>query len=112
MDREKLLELVRSYHENKDFINNEETAKLALVVPLLRLLGYDPNNPREVRLEYCADFAQCDGKKLPDRMDFALFDPTGAKPLMVVETKPLGYDLKSRSRQLARYIGQTSACLD
>lgn len=76
------------------------------MVPFIRLLGYDPGLPREVRLEYSADFVQGDGKKLPDRMDFAIFDQTGLKPLIVIETKPLGTDLKSRAQQLARYLSQ------
>jgi len=106
MDTEKLRDLVRRYQENKEYITNEETAKMALVVPFVRALGYDPNSPREVRLEYCADFAQGDGKKFPDRMDFAIFDKNGQKPLMVIETKPLGTNLQSNSYQLARYVSQ------
>ncbi|MBZ4374813.1 type I restriction enzyme HsdR N-terminal domain-containing protein [Corallococcus sp. AS-1-6] len=106
MDANQLLELVKRYQDSKAFISNEETAKLALVVPFIRLLGYDPGLPREVRLEYAADFVQGDGKKLPDRMDFAIFDQTGQKPLIVIETKPLGTDLKSRAQQLARYLSQ------
>lgn len=106
MDANQLLELVQRFHEQKDFIGNEETAKVALVIPFIRLLGYDPGIPREVRLEYAADFTVGDGKKLADRMDFAIFDKSGTKPLMVIETKPLGTDLLAKSQQLARYISQ------
>ena len=106
MNAEQLIQLAATYAENKDFITNEETAKMSLVVPFIRLLGYDPNVPREVRLEYSADFVQGDGKKLADRMDFAIFDRTGAKPLFVIETKPLGTNLRAKSQQLARYIAQ------
>lgn len=106
MDAKQLLELVQRYHDNKDFIGNEETAKVALVIPFIKLLGYDPSLPREVRLEYTAEFTQGDGKRLPDRMDFAIFDRTGTKPLMVIETKPLGTDLLAKSQQLARYLAQ------
>lgn len=106
MNAEQLVQLATTYFENRDFINNEETAKMSLVVPFIRLLGYEPNLPREVRLEYSADFVQGDGKKLPDRMDFAIFDRTGTKPLFVIETKPLGTNLQSKSQQLARYIAQ------
>ena len=52
MNAEQLLNLAKIFLENRDFITNEETAKLSLVVPFLRLLGYDPNAPREVRVEY------------------------------------------------------------
>jgi hypothetical protein len=59
-----------------------------------------------VRVEYTAAFTQGDGKRLPDRMDFAIFDKSGNKPLMVIETKPLGIVLRSKAQQLARYIAQ------
>jgi hypothetical protein len=106
MEANQLLDLVKRYNENREYITNEETAKMALVVPFIRLLGYDPNIPKEVRLEYAAEFTQGDGKRLQDRMDFAIFDQTGSKPLMVIETKPLGTDLMAKSQQLARYIAQ------
>jgi hypothetical protein len=106
MNAEQLLNLAKFFHEQRAFITNEETAKMSLVVPFLRLLGYDSNSPREMRVEYTAEFTQGDGKRLPDRMDFAIFDKAGIKPLMVIETKPLGIDLKSKAQQLARYIAQ------
>jgi predicted type IV restriction endonuclease len=106
MDANQLKNLVQLYDANKAYIVNEEAAKMGLVVPFIRLLGYDPNLPKEVRPEYCADFVQGDGKKQPDRMDYAIFDATGTKPLMVFETKALGTDLASCSNQLARYIAQ------
>jgi predicted type IV restriction endonuclease len=106
MNAEQLLNLAKFFHEHRDFITNEETAKMSLVVPFLKLLGYDFNSPREVRVEYTAAFTQGDGKRLPDRMDFAIFDKSGNKPLMVIETKPLGIILRSKAQQLARYIAQ------
>lgn len=106
MDANTMQDLAKRYQEHKDFITNEEAAKMALVVPFIRLLGYEPNNPREVRLEYAAEFTQGDGKRLPDRMDFVIFDTTGLKPLIAIEAKPLGYDLMSKSQQLARYVAQ------
>lgn len=106
MDTDQMQDLVERYRANREFITNEETAKMALVVPFIRLLGYDPNMPKEVRLEFCAEFVQGDGKKYADRMDFAIFDTTGSKPLMVIETKPLNTDLPSKAQQLARYIAQ------
>ena len=106
MDEKGLVELVEKYHDVKDYIRNEEAAKMALIVPFIRLLGYDPNNPREVRLEYRAPFMQGNGKRLPDRMDYVIFDITGEKPLFVIEAKDLGTDLRANSQQLARYIAQ------
>jgi predicted type IV restriction endonuclease len=106
MDATDLTNLAERFSENRRFITNEETTKMALVVPFIRLLGYDPNNPREVRLEFTAEFTQGDGKKFADRMDYAIFDRSGERPLMVIEAKPLGADLRSKAQQLARYIAQ------
>lgn len=106
MTPERLQALAATYTQNREFITNEESTKMVLVVPFIKLLGFDPGVPREVRLEYSADFTQGDGKKFTDRMDFAIFDPTGSKALIVIEVKPLGTDLKAKAQQLARYIGQ------
>jgi hypothetical protein len=106
MDANQLKDLVQRYESSKGYIENEEAAKMGLVVPFIRLLGYDPNLPKEVRPEYAAPFVQGDGKKQPDRMDYAIFDVTGTKPLIAFETKPLGSDLAFKANQLARYIAQ------
>lgn len=106
MDAETLRALSARYHRDRDLIRNEEQTKQSLVIPFVRGLGYDPTNPREVRLEYAAPFTAGDGKRYPDRMDFAIFDPTGEHPLLAIETKPLGADVKTKSPQLARYLGQ------
>jgi predicted type IV restriction endonuclease len=106
MDAEQLQGLVDRYLDNREYITNEETTKMALVVPFIRILGYDANSPREVRLEYAAEFTQGDGKRLPDRMDYAIFDSNGTTPRMVIEAKSLGTDLRSKTQQLARYISQ------
>ena len=106
MDASQLKGLVQIYEENKKFISNEEGTKMALVIPFIRFLGYDPGVPKEVRPEFCANFTQGDGKKFADRMDYAIFDSTGEKPLIVFETKPLGTDVAQKSPQLARYIAQ------
>jgi hypothetical protein len=106
MDANQLRDLVQRYETSKGYIENEEAAKMGLVVPFIRLLGYDPNLPKEVRPEYAAPFVQGDGKKQPDRMDYAIFDATGTKPLIVFETKALGTDITFKSNQLARYIAQ------
>lgn len=106
MDADQLKALAKLYEENKDFIRNEEATKMALVIPFIRLLGYDPGQPKEVRPEFCAEFTQGDGKNFRDRMDYAIFDSTGQRALMVFETKALGTDITPKSQQLARYIAQ------
>jgi hypothetical protein len=106
MDAKSLRDLGRKFQDNREFITNEEMTKASLIVPFITALGYDPSNPREVRLEYTAEFTANDGKRSPDRMDYAIFDPTGQIPILVIEAKPLGANVRARSPQLARYMSQ------
>ena len=106
MDAKLLRDLARRYHENREFITNEEMTKQSLIVPFIIGLGYDPSNPREVRLEYTAEFTVNDGKRSPDRMDYAIFSMAAQVPILVIEAKPLGSDVRARSPQLARYMSQ------
>jgi predicted type IV restriction endonuclease len=80
MDAKALRDLARRYQDNKEFITNEEMTKASLIVPFITALGYDTSNPREVRLEYAAEFTANDGKKLPNRMDYAIFDTARQAP--------------------------------
>ena len=41
METKDLLQLVEKFRQSRTYITNEETAKMALIVPFLRLLGYD-----------------------------------------------------------------------
>jgi len=108
LDPKALSEMAARYADVKDFINNEEETKASLVIPLIKLLGYDPYNPREVRREWAAPFTENDGKNYRDKMDLAIFDPTGAHPQFVLEVKTLGTDIGTKSPQLARYIAQVN----
>jgi len=106
MDAKTLVNLAARFRENAEFIINEETTKHSLVIPFIGALGYDTASPREVRPEYAAEFTAHDGKRSPDRMDYAVFDRIGKKIRLVLEVKPLGADLEKRSPQLARYMSQ------
>ncbi len=106
MDAKALRDLARRYQDNREFITNEEMTKASLIVPFITAIGYDTSSPREVRLEYTAEFTVNDGKRLPDRMDYAIFDATGQIPILAIEAKPLGADVRARSPQLARYMSQ------
>lgn len=50
--------------DHKEELETEEATKNALIMPFIRLLGYDVFNPREVKPEYPADF----GKKREKRL--------------------------------------------
>lgn len=85
--------------ELKDHTATEEAAKMALIVPFLRLLGYDPNDPRVVIPEYCADF----GNKKECKVDYAI--KRGNDIVIIVEAKKVGDTLDgSREGQLQQYF--------
>lgn len=106
MDAGKLRELAQILEENRKLIKNEETVKAVLVDSFIQLLGYDPKLPVEVDREHRADFAQADGKKQSDRMDYVISDKNSKEPRMIIEAKPLGTDLAAKSQQLGRYFAQ------
>lgn len=80
----------------KSSIDNEENTKTALVLPMLKSLGYDIHNPSELRCEYNASF----GTK-PAFADYAIVDGNG-RALILIEVKSLG-------TQLEPYFGQLNA---
>lgn len=82
--------------------NNEESTKLFLVLPFLKFLGYDDRNPDEVCPEHSADFSE----KYRNRVDFAIFK--GSQPIIAVECKALGSELKDDRGQLRSYFNAAS----
>lgn len=77
----------------------EEATKMALIVPFLNILGYDPYDPRVVIPEYCADF----GGKKECKVDYAI--KRGDNIVIIVEAKKVGDPLDgSREGQLQQYF--------
>jgi predicted type IV restriction endonuclease len=60
-------------------ILTEEGTKNALVMPFIRILGYDPFNPNEVNPEYVADV----GVKKGEKIDYAIMKDN--KPVILIE---------------------------
>lgn len=52
----------------KRSITTEETTKISLILPFFRLLGYDVENPDEVKAEYACDV----GVKTSEKVDLAI----------------------------------------
>lgn len=77
---------------------NEESTKLFLILPFLNFLGYDDRNPDEVCPEHGADFSE----KYKNRVDFAILK--GASPVIAIECKTLGMELKDERGQLRSYF--------
>jgi hypothetical protein len=101
---------IKSFSEKalsiKDKLQTEQATKFSLVVPLIKLLGYDPYDPTEVVPEYDANVP---GTKKGDKVDLAIFLEN--KLSIIVEVKAVSDPLTSamNSSQLHRYFGSTSA---
>lgn len=81
----------------KNYIDNEENTKNALVLPMVKLLGYDIHDPSVVRAEYPCPF----GTSKDARVDYAIV--SGSTPLIFIEVKPLGTDLDKHHGQIMQY---------
>ena len=88
----------------KEQIQGEEGTKNALIMPFIRILGYDPFNPNEVNPEFTADV----GTKKGEKVDYAIIKD--GKPCILIECKPINTDLnKEQASQLFRYFSVTPA---
>jgi len=84
-------------------IMTEEGTKNALIMPFIRILGYDPFNPNEVNPEYVADV----GVKQGEKIDYAIMKDD--KPVILIECKTVNTDLnKEHASQLFRYFTVTN----
>lgn len=93
---------------HREFLKNEEAAKNALVMPMMRALGYDVFNPMEFKPEYTLDV----GTKKGERVDYATC--RGDKIEMLIECKDCRVELdpkrfRQQFTQLYRYFSVTSA---
>ncbi|HLM56291.1 MAG TPA: type I restriction endonuclease [Pyrinomonadaceae bacterium] len=87
-----------------DILQTEEATKNALVMPFIRILGYDIFDPTEVVPEFIADV----GIKKGEKVDYAI--KKDGKIIMLFECKHCGGDLSIRhASQLFRYFTVTEA---
>lgn len=91
VDPKQLEKTVRDLKERaaayRDYIEGHETrTRVLLIDPLLRALGWDPEAPEDVQLEY---------KLTAGQPDYALLK--GGNPVAVIEAKKLGTRLNQRS---------------
>lgn len=82
----------------KNYIDNEESTKTALILPFIKLLGYDIHNPAFFRCEYPCPFAGYTSA----RADYAIVDAVG-NPFLLIEAKPLGTNLDKYYGQIQAY---------
>jgi hypothetical protein len=87
-----------------DLLQTEEATKNALVMPFIRILGYDIFDPTEVVPELTADV----GIKKGEKVDYAI--KKDGKIIMLFECKHCGGDLSVKhASQLFRYFSVTEA---
>ena len=72
--REQVIAFARTAVEKAPQCHNEECTKQYLVLPFLRLLGYDPDNPNHVVAEHSADYSE----KYRNRVDYLLKPEPGS----------------------------------
>lgn len=102
IDARSLSALADKARRSQELLKSRESVAQALVLPLLRELGYPIADPREVR---CGDaLALGDGESVS--ADIAIYGVDG-QPRLIVDVRPLGADLWARS-PLARAIGRVA----
>ncbi len=99
----KIEELKKKIIENKEYIKTEESTKTAMVLPLLRILGYDDSDPLEVIPEFVADISTKKGEKV----DYCI--QKEGRPIIIIECKHWKENLDLHSTQLERYFNFTDA---
>lgn len=100
--REQLVALARQADKIASKCANEEQTKLYLVLPFLRLLGYDAGDPDQVVPEHHADFSE----QYRNRVDFTLM--VDGEPAIAIECKSVGAEFKDERGQLRSYFNALS----
>lgn len=89
----------RIAHFEREFTNNEQQTRLSLVDPVLTALGWDPQDPSSVRVEFPVRQRK---RNANSKADYALF-ASKQKPIAFVEAKSLGTELGLAQDQLFEY---------
>ena len=89
--------------KNKDRVMVEEGTKTSFVLPFIRILGYDVEDPSEVVPEFTTDI----GMKKGEKVDYAIC--RNNKPIIIIECKHHKEKLDTHKTQLERYFHVTEA---
>ncbi len=79
-------------------IQTEEATKNALIMPFIKLLGFDVFDPFEVNPEFIADI----GIKKGEKVDYAIMKD--GEPIIIIECKHYLEKLDPHNSQLFRYF--------
>jgi hypothetical protein len=85
-------------------LRSEQQTKTSLILPFVKVLGYDIHNPREVSAEYIADFAEKKAGRF-EKVDYALVIDNN--PIIFIEAKKGMEKPESHDYQLRRYFNTT-----
>ena len=101
---EKLNSLASKIRQQGAAIKTEEATKNAIVMPFLRVLGFDVFDPMQIIPEYVADV----GLKKGEKIDYAILK--GGDVQILIECKKVGEPLNvNHAGQLFRYFHVTNA---
>ena len=95
---EKIEELHRIIRCERDTVGSHELrTRVVLIDPILRMVGWVPENPQAVVVEYATGTG---------RADYALLGEN-ARPVALLEAKVLGSRLEEHTRQIVTYATET-----
>jgi len=93
-----LLRFKKRVSLEKERINNEEDTKNTLILPFMRMLGFNMSNFNDIRSEYDAYLGERKGKKA----DYAIL--INNIPIMLLEAKSVASVLSNHEAQLRGYF--------
>lgn len=101
--KDEIHQLSERIEKIKDKLLTEEATKNALILPLLKALGYDVFNPLEVVPEFICDI----GTKKGEKIDYAIMADN--EPVLLIECKHWNQELTMHDNQLLRYFHVSNA---
>jgi hypothetical protein len=90
--------------DDLDHIDNESETGKSLILPFIKMLGYDIHNAQEFKSEFKANFRK---KGKANAVDFAI--QINNEPLIIIETKHHRENLESYQGQLAEYFAASNS---
>ncbi|NDV64836.1 type I restriction endonuclease [Bacteroides sp. 224] len=101
--KDEIRQLSERVEKLKSNLFTEEATKNALILPLLKSLGYDVFNPLEVMPEFICDI----GTKKGEKIDYAIMSDN--EPILLIECKHWNQELTLHDNQLLRYFHVSKA---
>ncbi|KDR95939.1 hypothetical protein SAMN02745945_01788 [Peptoclostridium litorale DSM 5388] len=102
--QKELKKLQEFAEDNKKNFSNEEITKQTLILPFIKILGYDTKNPNEVKAEHSPENASNMLK-----VDYCI--NANGRDCIYVEAKPYGKNISRDIDQMKRYY-DNSVCVE